>query len=434
MNPTSQNAAYRNKLDQADLLQRWHLHELCNNSRAAFEFLLGEPLLWEHLQGNLTPERSQELCKQIEALLVYLRRHAPQAATALDTRSYLLESTQTDLPVTPSPAASSPPRSTMIARDRTPAPRPIVPIPAPIPVDPRVEARPAVEPWEAPIADVPVEPSTPTTLKLASQASPEPEVREPAKKIRCPMCLKQTLSETLEGGRVRCEHCHVIFFPEGAVRPDKSKAKADPVKAAMGMARSAKAAKEQKEQEEGAKQPAFSTPQVKPSAPKKTPARPASKVGAPGEKPRWKQPGPLAGMAAAVLLLGYLYFPSDLFGRGDRQSVHPVQGTITYEGKPIPNAALVLHPRGVENPDFPRPKAKVGPNGSFVVGTYGPDDGAPVGEYVVTVQWYTAPSKNEDAPPPRNLLPVKFSQIAQSGLIVRIQEGDNKLPPLTLTR
>jgi tetratricopeptide (TPR) repeat protein len=143
----------------------------------------------------------------------------------------------------------------------------------------------------------------------------------------------------------------------------------------------------------------------------------------------WKTPlKVVAGAAVLVVLL--VVFRSHLRGSG-RVRVYPAQGKAEYEGKPLANATVFLHPVGVKNPVYPRPRAVVQEDGSFALGTYRKDDGAPAGEYKVTVQWFgTRPGSST----PVNLLPPKYGGADTSGLTVRIEEGKNLLPPIQLTR
>lgn len=125
-------------------------------------------------------------------------------------------------------------------------------------------------------------------------------------------------------------------------------------------------------------------------------------------------------------------------GRSDRAPVYPVRGKVLFDGKPTPHALVVLHPVGPAPKDAPRPYAQVAADGTFEVSTYAPRDGAPPGDYAVTVQWLlTSARKNsrdgEDAPP-TNRLPVRYATAERSGLRVRVQEGENQLPPLTLKK
>jgi hypothetical protein len=139
----------------------------------------------------------------------------------------------------------------------------------------------------------------------------------------------------------------------------------------------------------------------------------------------------LAGAAAVVLVcFGWRLLSSD------HVRVYPAHGQALLSGKPIPNASIQLDPVWTKDPGFPRPRATVQDDGSFVVGTYGRDDGAPAGEYRVAVQWLVKADKAEveGGALPRNVLPPKYGKFDTSGLTVMIEERENTLPALQLKR
>ncbi len=124
-------------------------------------------------------------------------------------------------------------------------------------------------------------------------------------------------------------------------------------------------------------------------------------------------------------------------GNDGRRRVFPVHGQVLYEDKPTPGALVIFHPLNDSDPQAPRPVARVGADGSFAPTTYRADDGAPAGEYAVTVVWVKEVD-NQDAPreeqrEPRNLLPDRYGKPDTSGLRVQIKEGRNDLPPFRLT-
>jgi hypothetical protein len=78
------------------------------------------------------------------------------------------------------------------------------------------------------------------------------------------------------------------------------------------------------------------------------------------------------------------------------------------------------------------PHGVVGADGTFHLGTFAVDDGAPAGDYAVTVIWETQPaSRDEEA---LNLLPRRYASPATSGLRARVVEGETKLDPFRLTQ
>lgn len=174
-----------------------------------------------------------------------------------------------------------------------------------------------------------------------------------------------------------------------------------------------------------------SSPTVKPAA-----ARPKLKKrddddDEPSLFQKWKKPVPMGVTAAVALVLLLLCLP--LFKSSGRVQVFPAQGKAEYEGQPIPNATVFLHPTWLKEPNFPRPRGTVSEDGTYVLGTYRNDDGAPPGEYKVTVQWYKkAELGDDDRFLPSNLLPQRYAKADTSDLTVQIHEGDNQLPAIKL--
>src|SRR5437868_15182861 len=83
-----------------------------------------------------------------------------------------------------------------------------------------------------------------------------------------------------------------------------------------------------------------------------------------------------------------------------RKPVFPVEGRILYEGRPLANAFLVFHPVNDAGPQVTRPTATAENDGTFAPTTYEAADGAPAGEYAVTVEWCRPPTKDDVAPGP----------------------------------
>jgi hypothetical protein len=110
----------------------------------------------------------------------------------------------------------------------------------------------------------------------------------------------------------------------------------------------------------------------------------------------------------------------------NQKPVHPVKGKLTVAGKPAGGAFVLLVPvkEAAENPD-PRPRATTAEDGTFALSTYGENDGAPVGEYIVTVYW-------EDTDTQADKLKERYRNAANSKLRATVKEGSNDLPPLDL--
>ena len=70
-----------------------------------------------------------------------------------------------------------------------------------------------------------------------------------------------------------------------------------------------------------------------------------------------------------------------------RKPVYPVSGKVLYRGQPAAHVRLILTPVGDAGPDALRPRAYTNPDGTFQLGTYASNDGAPAGQYVVSLRW-----------------------------------------------
>ncbi len=116
----------------------------------------------------------------------------------------------------------------------------------------------------------------------------------------------------------------------------------------------------------------------------------------------------------------------------DRKPVFPVRGQLFVKDKPAAGAFVLLVPvNEPAEPKDPRPRAEVAADGSFALSTYGDNDGAPAGEYVVTVTWPggVRPDGTEE---PEDKLFGRYSDRTKSKLRATVKEGPNELPPYRL--
>jgi hypothetical protein len=70
-----------------------------------------------------------------------------------------------------------------------------------------------------------------------------------------------------------------------------------------------------------------------------------------------------------------------------KAAVYPVAGTLTVSGQPAANAMVAFHPLDQAGSQTALPVASTGPDGTYRLMTYAAGDGAPAGEYAVTVVW-----------------------------------------------
>lgn len=111
--------------------------------------------------------------------------------------------------------------------------------------------------------------------------------------------------------------------------------------------------------------------------------------------------------------------------------VVPVAGKITFDGKPPQGAVVMLTPVSPPEDDAVAPQGGVQADGSYKITSYTSGDGAPPGEYVVTVSWYKMDEKLGGPGP--NVVPAEFTDPAKSKLKVTINQGaPTEIPPIDI--
>jgi hypothetical protein len=94
-----------------------------------------------------------------------------------------------------------------------------------------------------------------------------------------------------------------------------------------------------------------------------------------------RQTGMVVGLFAAIAFLQT--------GCGaNPNKVLPVEVKLTVEGMAPVGATVVLQPVDSQSFEKPKPVGKVGKDGAVRFSTFKQDDGAPAGEYIVTVVLY----------------------------------------------
>ncbi len=118
-------------------------------------------------------------------------------------------------------------------------------------------------------------------------------------------------------------------------------------------------------------------------------------------------------------------------GGDDGPTVYPVSGKVLVDGKPAAKAQVTFH-RMSEPASKEIPFAETDADGSFRPSTRLTGDGAPAGDYTLTILWpeIKVDRGEEVAGPDR--LGNKYSDPRASSLKVTIKEGENSLPPFEL--
>ncbi len=127
-------------------------------------------------------------------------------------------------------------------------------------------------------------------------------------------------------------------------------------------------------------------------------------------------------------------------GKPDRVPVVPTEGIVTQGGKPATGALLHFHTVGSSAPAAgtispPIPWGQVGADGSFRLTTYANGDGAPSGDYAITVVWPTGPQRrdgDDDGPTETDLLRGRYAQAATTPLRATVGPTRTTLPTIEL--
>src|SRR5689334_16053246 len=109
----------------------------------------------------------------------------------------------------------------------------------------------------------------------------------------------------------------------------------------------------------------------------------------------------------------------------NRLPVFPVSGHLSVKAQPLAGPFLLLHPKSGTatnaKGEVVRPRAVVKPDGSFVFASYDADDGAPSGEYSLTVEWRKIVRSPDGSPVlGPNVIPPKYGRPEWTPVSIRV--------------
>jgi hypothetical protein len=120
-------------------------------------------------------------------------------------------------------------------------------------------------------------------------------------------------------------------------------------------------------------------------------------------------------------------------GGSGQPACFSVKGRVLFEKAPIAEAQVALHPVGQTL--TVKPVGVTDGQGYFTLSTFGTNDGAPPGRYIVTVTWkqliQTGEEKTRSG---RNQLPAHYGDPRQSTIRCEIKPSANELPTFELKR
>ncbi|WP_165226369.1 DUF4198 domain-containing protein [Aquisphaera insulae] len=134
----------------------------------------------------------------------------------------------------------------------------------------------------------------------------------------------------------------------------------------------------------------------------------------------------------AWLVLG-LFLVVGCRGEDTGPRVYPVSGRILVDGKPAAKAEISFHPLDPRSRQAPQPIAIAEEDGSFRPSTRLSQDGAPAGEYTLTVVWRKIRVDHGEEVAGADQLNGRYNDPHRSGLRVTIKEDENTLDPIHLS-
>lgn len=115
--------------------------------------------------------------------------------------------------------------------------------------------------------------------------------------------------------------------------------------------------------------------------------------------------------------------------------VFPVTGVVQHDGKPIAEASVVFHPDVPLPAGIHHPLAMTDAEGRFALTTLKPGDGAPVGDYRITVELRAKRMAGEElVRDGAHLLPEKYAHPKTTPLRFTVKPEANEVPAILLSK
>jgi hypothetical protein len=117
-----------------------------------------------------------------------------------------------------------------------------------------------------------------------------------------------------------------------------------------------------------------------------------------------------------------------------RVKVYPVQGKVLVRGTPAEGAQVLFYLASNDStkPRMPIPNATTDNQGVFKLTSYQPNDGAPEGEYKVSVVWPEPPPPGAHEASSMDRLAGRYSNPQKSNLSAKVEKGGGEIPPFDL--
>lgn len=111
----------------------------------------------------------------------------------------------------------------------------------------------------------------------------------------------------------------------------------------------------------------------------------------------------------------------------------PVRGQVLVGDKPLAEARVIFHPLSEQPVGVPKPMGVCDEEGRFELSTFDVYDGAPAGQYAITVEYRELKYVGEEEiRAGRDLVPPEFGDLKKTILKYEVVLGENEVPPLQL--
>src|SRR5262249_16772574 len=105
----------------------------------------------------------------------------------------------------------------------------------------------------------------------------------------------------------------------------------------------------------------------------------------------------------------------------DKRATYPVTGTVWFEGQRVQNAVLALHVYNEKTKKYSRSSDGMSEcDGTYALSTYRAFEGAPEGEFKLTVTW-REPLFDAAGKPTENKLPARYATPEASPLTLTVK-------------
>jgi hypothetical protein len=118
-----------------------------------------------------------------------------------------------------------------------------------------------------------------------------------------------------------------------------------------------------------------------------------------------------------------------------RVKLYQVQGKVLVKGQPAEGARVVFYPTASEvgGKQMPTPAGETDSSGVYALESYGAKDGAPEGDYKVSVSWPEPPPANAQGIfDQKDRLAGRYSNPQTSKLTAHIEKGGGEVPAFDL--